>query len=371
MPSRDGINCALRARWIEKDKLKIGSTKRLTRVGVRAIAFVASVALLSEGLLAAPVALADATSAPNAPQLFGVHPVEEGSTTLPGGHFNFALVPGQRVTDGIVVENLSNRVLTFHIYGADLITATGGGLAPAQPTATMRRVGAWITVSKPRVTIAAHDQFTDSFTLRLPAVVSSGEHLGAVVVSADVGTTSQGSPIQARAALITVVSVPGAAHPSAILGALRGSTAVMGQVEFGITLSNNGNLFLTYAGSINIVDGEGRRVVQLPLTPASAYVVPNGQAPLAAVWKQTASLSGRYSAQVTLSILVNGAAVATLRSQSLAMNFSSGLPMAVVVGIGLAVLLLLVVVRWSARRAIRRRRLRSHAPKVSVRNRLA
>jgi sensor domain CHASE-containing protein len=152
---------------------------------------------------------------------------------------------------------------------------------------------------------------------------------------------------------------------------LRGSTAVTGQVEFGITLSNNGNLFLTYAGSINIVDGEGRRVVQLPLTPASAYVVPNGQAPLAAVWKQTASLSGRYSAQVTLSILVNGAAVATLRSQSLAMNFSSGLPMAVVVGIGLAVLLLLVVVRWSARRAIRRRRLRSHAPKVSVRNRLA
>jgi hypothetical protein len=371
MPSRDGSNYAARARWVEKDKLKIGSIARLTRVGVRAIALVASVALLSDGLLAPSVALANATSAPNPPQLFGVHPVEEGSTTLPGGHFNFALVPGQRVTDGIVVENLSNRILTFHIYGADLITATGGGLAPAQPTATMRGAGAWITVSKPMVTIAAHDQSTDSFTLRLPAVVSSGEHLGAVVASADVGTTSQGSPIEARAALITVVSVPGTAHASALLGALQGSTAVTDQVDFGVTLSNNGNLLLTYSGSITIVDGEGRRVAQLPLTPASAYVVPDGQAPLAAVWKQTASLSGRYSAQATVSILVNGAAVVTLRSQSLTMHFSSGLPMAMVVGIGLAVLLLLMIVGWSARRAIRRSRLRSHAPTVSVRKRLA
>jgi hypothetical protein len=330
---------------------------------------VGSVALLSVGLLAAPVALADATSAPSRPQLFGVHPVEEGSTTLPGGHFNFALLPGQRISDGIVVENLSNRGLTFHVYGADLITAIGGGLAPAQPTVTMRQVGAWITVSKPVVTIAAHEQLTETFTLRLPAVVSPGQHLGAVVVSADVGTTSQGSPIEARAALITVVSVPGAAHPSAALGALRGSTPVTDQVAFGITLSNNGNLLLTYAGSINIVDGEGRRVAQLPLTPASAYVVPDGQAPLAAVWKQTASLSGRYTAQATVSILVNGTPLATLHSQSLALLLSSGLPAPLVVGAGLSALLLLVLTTWSVRRAIRRRQPQRRAPRVSVRDR--
>ena len=321
--------------------------------------------------MAAPVALADGTPTPNASQLFGVHPVEEGSTTLPGGHFNFALLPGQRVSDGIVVENLSSRALTFHVYGADLITATGGGLAPAQPTATKRAVGAWITVSTPTVSVAAHAQFTDRFTVTVPAIVSPGQHLGAVVVSADIGATSQDTPIDARAALITVVSVPGTAHPSAVLSALTGSTAVAGRVGFGITLSNNGNLLITYAGSINVVDADGHHVARLPVTPATAYVVPAGQAPLAAVWRHAAGLSGTYRAQATLSILVNGIVVATLHSQSLTLQFSSGPNMAVVVGIGLALLLLLALTIWSARQALRRRRPSSHTPRAGIRNRLA
>jgi hypothetical protein len=186
--------------------------------------------VLPAGVLSnAPVALADATPTPAPMQLFGVHPAEEGSTTLPGGHFNFALLPGQRIADAIVVENFSSRVLTFHVYGADLITASGGGLAPAQPSATMRAVGAWIIVATPTVMVAAHAQFTDNFTVTVPVIVSPGQHLGAVVVSADVGATAQHTPIEARAALITVVSVPGTAHPSAVLSPLVGSTAIAGQ----------------------------------------------------------------------------------------------------------------------------------------------
>ena len=92
--------------------------------------------LLSIG--AADVARAAGTPSPaSTHQLFGVHPVQQGSTTLPGGHFNFALVAGQSLADGIVVENFSDHSLTVHVYGADLLTAVGGGLAPAQPTAIM------------------------------------------------------------------------------------------------------------------------------------------------------------------------------------------------------------------------------------------
>jgi hypothetical protein len=225
-------------------------------------------------------------------------------------------------------------------------------------------------VATPMAKVAAHATFTDHFTVTVPAIVSPGQHLGAVVVSADVGATAQDTPIEARAALITVVSVPGAAHPSAVLSALVGSTAVAGQVGFGITLSNDGNLLITYAGSVDVLNADGHEVVRLPLTPADAYVVPNGQAPLAAVWKHTASLSGTYRARATLSILVNGIVVATLHSQSLRMQFSSGPSMAMVVGIGLALLLLLALI-WSARQAINRRRPSSHAPRAHIRNRLA
>ena len=108
----------------------------------------------------APVVRAAAQSpTPTPSALFGVHPAQEGRTTLPGGHFNFALVPGQKIADAIVVENFSSVVLRFHVYGADLITALGGGLTPAQPTATMRAVGAWIVVAEPTITIGAHGEF--------------------------------------------------------------------------------------------------------------------------------------------------------------------------------------------------------------------
>lgn len=361
----------MRAGWCGKLVLKNESIARGVRTPRRTIAVAGCLVLLSEVLLGAPVALAAATAAPNPAQLFGVHPAEEGSTTLPGGHFNFALLPGQRITDGIVVENLSDRVLTFHVYGADLITATGGGLAPAQPSAMKRAVGGWIAVSTPTVNVAAHATFTDQFAVTVPAIVSPGQHLGAVVVSADVGTTAHNTPIEARAALITVVSIPGAAHPSAVLSPLVGSTAVAGRVGLDIKLSNNGNLLITYAGSVDVRNADGHAIARLPLTPAGAYVVPDGQALLTAVWHHSASLSGTFRAQATVSVLVNGVVVATLHSQSLTMHFSSGPTMTLVIGVGLALLLLLALALWSARQALHRRQPSSHTPRAAIRNRLA
>lgn len=299
-----------------------------------------------------------ATSSPQAPgPLFGVHPEQQGSTTLPGGHFNFALVPGARIVDGVVVENFSNRALRFHVYAADLVPATGGGLAPAQPTATMRAAGAWIVVAIPMVTIPARGQFTDKFTLTLPKLVSPGQHLGAVVAAAEVGITSQGNPIEARTALIAVVTVPGTARTSATLTPLRGSETQPGSMGFGTTLSNTGNVLLTYSGSLTIEDAAGHHVATLPLTPANAYVVPRGRVELAAVWEEPAGLSGTYRAQATVSILANGIPVRRLTSQSLGLQFSSGIltPLLIGGGLAFALLALLLLARWLVRGARRRR----------------
>lgn len=301
------------------------------------------------------VALAASTSTPAPGPLFGVHPVQQGSTTLPGGHFNFALVPGESITDGIVIENFSGRALMFHIYGADLLTAIGGGVAPAQPTAKMREAGAWIVIATPMVTIPAHGKFTDSFSLTLPAVVSSGQHLGAVVAAADVGLTPQGNPIEARTALIAVVTVPGTAHALALLSPLSGSEAPSGAMGFGITLSNTGNVLLTYSGSVSIADEGGHQLADLPLTPTNAYVVPDGHAPLAAVWDGMAPSSATYRAQATVTILANGRPVARLTSQLLEVRFSSGIPVAILAGLALLLMAIVLLVMWYLRSDRRRR----------------
>jgi hypothetical protein len=293
-----------------------------------------------------------ATPAPG--ELFGVHPVQEGRTTLPGGHFNFALVPGQRISDGIVVVNFSSHALRFHVYGADLLTATGGGLAPSQPTATMRGVGAWIAVSAPVIMIAAHGQTTDDFTLTVPNAAAPGQHLGAVVAAADVGVTAQGNPIEARAALIAVVTVPGAAHASARLTALLGSGTGSRQFGFRISVSNTGNVLLTYVGSVMIADANGHPIAKLALTPTNTYIVPGGLMPLAATWKEPAQPGEAYRAQATVTVLANGVPVGTLTSQSLAVLFAAVVPLWFVVVLALAILVMLILVAWAGRRVMRR-----------------
>lgn len=294
-------------------------------------------------------------------QLFGAHPVQQGHTTLPGGHFNFALVAGESVSDGVVVENYTDHSLDFHIYGADLVFASGGGLAPAQSTDTMHEAGAWIAVSTPLVTIAANSRFTDAFTMTAPSSVSPGEHLGALVAAARVGTTPQGSSIEARTALITVVTVPGTANPSASLNLLSRAPTAPEQVGFDITLSNTGNLLLTYAGTVIVYDGEGHRVAALPLTPPDAYVVPSGRTPLAAVWKETVPQSGNYSAQATVTIQADGKVVGTLTSQSLELPMPSGPPALIIIGIA-AGLALAVVGASLLLRERRKRRMRTAGP---------
>jgi hypothetical protein len=338
--------------------LKIRSRGDIAYIArARVFASLGCLALLAALTAAAQEVARAAGASPQASpgQVFGVHPVQQGRTTLPGGHFNFALAPGESITDAIVVENLSDRVLTFHVYGADLLTAAGGGLAPAQPTATMREAGAWITISAPRVTIPAHGQLTDSFTVRLPAAVSVGQHLGAVVVAADVGLTPQGNPIEARTALITVVTVPGIARPSARLDALIGSADPAGHIAFGISLFNTGNVLLTYAGSVTVDNGDGRHVATLALTPANAYVVPGGRVRLAAVWMETAHQSDQYRAQATVTILAAGIPVGTLVSQSLGLSFTSAMLTIIAGGVAGAVVLIILFAVGRLRRGRRNR----------------
>ena len=323
---------------------------------VRAIALL-GLAALAGTMFVGTQEIAHAANSPptiGAGQLFGVHPLQQGRTTLPGGHFNFALIPGQRITDGIVIENFTGSALRFHVYGADLLTAVGGGLAPAQPNAVMHGVGGWITIGTPAVTVPAHGRFTDKFTLTVPLEASSGQHLGTVVAAADVGTTSVGNPIEARVALIAVVTVPGVAHASATLTALTGSVVASGQIGFRVSLVNTGNVLLTYAGSLEIDSSAGHRLASLMLTPTGGYVVPDGRVPMLSLWDDASIGAGTYRAHATIDILADGIVVGTLSSQVLQLELRSTTPMlAWVAGLGIVVILALIA--WTARRVIRRR----------------
>ena len=103
-----------------------------------------------------------------------------------------------------------------------------------------------------------------------------------------------------------MITVPGTANPSASLNALSRKTGNPDQLGFDITLSNTGNLLLTYAGSVTV--------------------------------------------------LADGAAVSTLHSQSLEISLSTASPLPLILAGGLACLLMLVLLTWWMHRRRRSRR---------------
>ncbi|MFJ5020523.1 hypothetical protein [Streptomyces goshikiensis] len=98
---------------------------------------------LAPGAQAVPAPVpspAPPASAAGAP--FGVQAGLYGLTTLTGGHFGYALKAGARIEDSAVIHNENDEARTFHVYGANVSNAAGGGLAPAQEGQRMRAVGA-------------------------------------------------------------------------------------------------------------------------------------------------------------------------------------------------------------------------------------
>ncbi|MDV5149196.1 hypothetical protein R1T08_34935 [Streptomyces sp. SBC-4] len=97
---------------------------------------------LAPGAQAAPAPVPSPTpqgSTAGAP--FGVQAGLYGLTTLTGGHFGYALKAGARIEDSAIIHNKSDEARTFHVYGADVTNAAGGGLAPRKKARRCTRSG--------------------------------------------------------------------------------------------------------------------------------------------------------------------------------------------------------------------------------------
>lgn len=228
-----------------------------------------------------------AAAAPPAPprQGLSVHPALSGETTLPGGHFTYALPPGGTFGDALVVESSEPAAARVAVYGADLLTIAGGGVTPAAAGQTMHGVGNWLTVAPVAAPVPAGGRLRVPFTLAVPSGTAPGTYDGAVVTEARVGATPAGVPVGVRIALIVHVLVVAGAVPALTLGPVAVAGAA-GPETLAVTLRNGGNVNLGVAGTIAIRNSAGAEVGRVPLGPAGLYLVPGGTAVLrgAFVW---------------------------------------------------------------------------------------
>jgi hypothetical protein len=206
-----------------------------------------------------------------------VHPAFSGETSLPEGHFTYALPPGATVHDALVVESSVPAPVRVMVYGADLRPIPGGGVTPAAVGQAMAGVGRWLAVRPLTAPVPAGGRVRVPFVLSVPAHAAPGSYNGAVVAQGRVGTTAAGVAVGVRVALIVHLVVVASAHPQLSLGPVAllppaGSAAV--------TVHNEGNVNLGVSGVVTVRNPAGAEVGRVSLGPAGLYVIPGGTAVL-------------------------------------------------------------------------------------------
>lgn len=292
---------------------------------------------------------APAGSATGAP--FGVKAGLHGLTTLTGGHFGYALKAGARIEDSAVVHNESEETRTFHVYGADVAHAAGGGLAPAQEGGRMSGVGTWLRLDSPTtVTVGPKSSATVRFSLTVPVGTPPGSYLGSLVTALRTPAVSGGVNTETRIARLVELTVPGTADLQVSLTELEHRTTG-GAEEFTVTVRNTGNVLYTFAGTLNVT---GDSVRTVPLTPTGIYVIPGGSATLTGRLTDLPAL-GRLAVTASVTATVPGGATRTARSDTVRLFRFPWLPAALGCAGLLALALLLVLTRRRRRAWLRRR----------------
>ncbi|MCB8901315.1 MULTISPECIES: hypothetical protein [unclassified Streptomyces] len=307
---------------------------------------------LAPGAQAAPASVPSPTppeSAAGAP--FGVRAGLYGLTTLTGGHFGYALKAGARIEDSAVISNESDEARTFHVYGADVANAAGGGLAPAQEGQSMGAVGAWLKLdSEATVTVRPKSRATVRFSLAVPAGTPPGSYLGSLVTALRTPAVSGRVNTETRIARLVELTVPGTADLQVSLTELEHRPAGGGE-EFTVTVRNTGNVLYTFAGTLHITGGSSPRTV--PLTPTGIYVIPGGSATITGRLADLPAL-GRRTVTASVTATVPGGAAKTVDSNTVRLSSFPWLIAALTVGGLLALGLLLVITRKRRRAWLRR-----------------
>ncbi|MEU5903202.1 DUF916 domain-containing protein [Micromonospora sp. NPDC047467] len=236
---------------------------RTTALSRTCAALVAVLAVTVPASLA--VAAPSPTPAPAAGNSVARWAVQPSSPDGPTGrnYFIYDLTPGSTLTDHLGVTNLSDRPLTFDVYGTDAHTTTDGAFAllPADQAAV--DVGSWMRLEQRRWTVPPGKRADIPFRLTVPKNASPGDHAGGMIASLwQAGTTADGQRVRMdqRLAARVYLRVTGEVRPAV---AVESVTVAYdnpvnplggGDLTVSYLLRNTGNVRVGGTGSV-IVDG--------------------------------------------------------------------------------------------------------------------
>jgi hypothetical protein len=117
---------------------------------------------------------------------FGLGPSKNGVLDGRSG-FTFLAPRGGRVSDQLVVVNLSYQPLTLNLYPADALNGTDGSLGIAARSAPPKDLAAWVRLKTPTgrlfVVVPARGKVAVPVTVSVPKNAFVGDHLAGIAAS--------------------------------------------------------------------------------------------------------------------------------------------------------------------------------------------
>ncbi|WP_285106278.1 DUF916 domain-containing protein [Promicromonospora sp. MEB111] len=169
-------------------------------------------------------------------------------------NYAYAVEPGDRVRDALVVTNRSAAPLQLAVYGTDAFTTPGGhiDLLTAEEHAT--GLGTWITFRQGTLDLDPGESAEVPFTLRVPDDATPGDHSGGVVTALTQQVGDSALTVDRRLALRVHARVAGDLAPGLGISDLSVTTDVSAN-PFG-TVTSTVRYRLTNTGTARLVPTE-------------------------------------------------------------------------------------------------------------------
>jgi hypothetical protein len=252
---------------------------------------------------------------------------------------------GQTVTDSVRIANLTDKAISFQLYGADAYnTERDGGFGLRGPTDKQTGIGQWTSVPVSKLIVEPGTQADIPFTVTVPSNATPGDHVGGIVAREAVAssqTSSDGVTVNVQRAVgariylrvagptVPNLTVSGVdlTHPTPLL-----PTTVGGELTY--TVRNGGNVHLAPRLDVSVTGLFGHRIRQTTTAPQTD-LLPGAQT------RMRAGLDGLWPVDVvtaTVTAQADGGVTATGSSRSIVVSWSTLLLLALLIAATVALL---------------------------------
>jgi hypothetical protein len=232
---------------------------------------------------------------------FVAEPVPGSQLSPTGGFFLIQADPGSEISQAIGLRNDSGEVLELQLAAVDAVTGQLGGASYALAGEQPSRTGAWITLERTAVTLAAQSSAVVPFRVQVPVGAGSGQHLAGISIAvpkAADGSVTPGSgqagasvDVQTRRIIAVQVDLPGPADPELVVGGVTPVARPDG-LYLQIAMENKGSALTKASGTIGVGDDFKRDFEVDTFVPRTSIAYP-------IKWDAEAQ-DGEYPARVEL-----------------------------------------------------------------------